>query len=584
MSSTRLPGKVLRPLAGMPVLQHVVMRMQRATSLDMVAIATSADPSDDPVQAFAEGLAIPCIRGPLDDVLARYVLAARTLAVDVLVRVTGDAPLVDPRLTDLMVTALIEADADFVTLKTDRPVCDEGFTPMSRRILERLAREHGDHPVAREHVSGYRRVDPGFGRQVELPLAEDRHLPGVRLSVDTPADLAFLEAVYAALKVAPPQAEMLDVIALLRKRPELMAINAHVRQKAVDHRPLQVLVRCDGGAGLGLGHVRRCLAVAEALRDGEGAKVEAAIVRDDQAAGAFAAAGFPVHRPLPAAPDRQAETAWMLDLARRHGHQVLLLDLRNDLQPADLERLRGAGERLVAVLDDPAPRRLAADLAFYPPAPAGGGPDWKGFRGELHAGWDWLPLARPFAAPRPDPATALRSGRILLSLGGADPQGLAPAMLAALLAGLPASPVDLVVGPAVPWAEQAPALAGERVRLLRGVSDLAPALDGCALAVLGFGVTAHEAAARGRGSVLLCRGDADLESAGCLASAGIARIVDLRRPDWAASAAGAAAACLADPALLAQMGRRAAELVDGRGAPRIAASIAAAVHRHLSAT
>jgi len=576
MSSTRLPGKVLRPLAGMPVLQHVVARMQRATSLDVVAIATSSDPSDDPLEAFAAGLGIPCIRGPLDDVLARYVQAARALSAEVLVRVTGDAPLVDPRLTDLMVSALIAADADFVGLQTERPVCDEGFTPMSRRILERLAAEHGDHPVAREHVSGYRRVDPAFGRQVLVPLAEDRYLPGVRLSVDTPADLAFLEAVYAALGVPAPNAEMLEVIALLRRRPDLMAINAHVRQKQVDHRPLQVLVRCDGGAGLGLGHVRRCLAIAETLRDGEGATVHAAIVRDDQAAEAFQALAFRVHRPPAADPEPAAEARWLCELAAGHDHQAILLDLRNGLGPAELEALRGAG-LLVAVLDDPAPRRLAADLAFYPPAPAGGGPDWTGFRGELHAGWDWLPLARNFARPRPDPGPALHSGRILLSLGGADPEGLAPEMLQALRRALPPSPVDLVVGPAVPWAGRAAELAGDGVRLLRGLTDLAPALDDCALAVLGFGVTAHEAAARGRGSVLLCRSQADLDSAGCLAAAGIARMVDLRQTDWAAQAAAEAAACLADPAGLAAMGERAAALVDGQGATRIAAALAARI-------
>ncbi len=587
MSSSRLPGKVLRPLAGMPVLEHVVRRMQRAAAVDMVAVATSTDPSDDPVEAFCTDLGIPCIRGPLDDVLARYLMAARALAADVVIRVTGDAPLVDPRLTDMMVAALVAADADFVDLQTGGPVSDEGFTPMSRAILERLASEHGSHPVAREHVSGYRRVDPAFGFTVDLPLAEDRGVPGARLSVDTPDDLAFMEALYGALGVPAPDADMIEVLPLLRRRPDLLAINGHVRQKPVEHRAFATLIRCDGGPGLGLGHVRRCLAVAERLRDEQGAMVQLAVARDDAAAALFEARDFRVHRPpradiaadsrLPAG----AEAAWLRDLAAASGSQAVLLDIRSALTASHVESLRGAG-RVVAILDDPAPRRLAADLAFYPPAPAGPGEGlhWQGFRGMLHAGWDWMPLGRTFAAPRPDPDAPCRSGRILLSLGGADPESLAPLALAALRAIPGLQALDLVAGPAVPWAAESGQPGDDRIRILAGLTDLAPPLDGAALAVLGFGVTAYEAAARGRAAILLCRSDADMETAGCFAAAGIAETVDLRRPDWPDLAASHATALLADPARLMAMGRRAAGLVDAGGAGRIASAIALAV-RHL---
>ena len=585
MSSSRLPGKVLRPLAGMPVLEHVVRRMARAETVDTVAIATSTDPSDDALERFADDLGIPCIRGPLDNVLMRYVMAAEALQPDVVIRVTGDAPLVDPRLTDLMVRAMVAAEADFVDLQTGGLVSDEGYTPMSRRALDRLAAEHGDHPAAREHVSGYRRVDPGFGRTLDLPLDEDRGVEGARLSVDTPDDLAFMEALYAALDVPAPEAEMTDVLALLRRRPDLLAINGHVRQKSVDHRGLSVLIRCDGGAGLGLGHVRRCLAVAERLRDEQGAVVHVAVVRDAASAALFAGRDFRVHRPADGGADgitAGAEAAWLRDLAASHRHQAILLDVRTGLTATQVEGLRGTG-RVVAVLDDPSPRRLVADLAFYPPpAPedAPGALDWSGFRGRLQAGWDWMPLGRNFAAPRPDPGPAFRSGRVLLSLGGADPDGIAP-RAAAVLRDLPGlAGLELIAGPAVPWLAEAADLEGGPVIVRQDCDNLAPPLDRAALAVIGFGVTAYEAAARGRASVLLCRSDADLATAGRFVEAGIAALVDLRRRDWAAETASQVATLLADPDGLAAMGGRAAALVDGRGASRIAACLAEAV-RHL---
>src|SRR6266852_6355172 len=100
MSSRRLPGKVLRPIDGKPVLLYVLERLERCRTLDSVLVATSVDPSDDAVEEICHRRGTPCCRGPLDDVAGRFLAAARERDVDGFVRVSGDSPLLDQRLVD----------------------------------------------------------------------------------------------------------------------------------------------------------------------------------------------------------------------------------------------------------------------------------------------------------------------------------------------------------------------------------------------------------------------------------------------------------------------------------------------------
>ncbi|NQV22208.1 MAG: NTP transferase domain-containing protein, partial [Rhodospirillales bacterium] len=257
MGSSRLPGKVLRMLAGKPVLWHIVHRLRKSTRIDRIAIATTTDTADDPIEAFARAEGVTVVRGPEDDVLARFAIAADVLEADVILRVTGDAPLVDPKVADQLIRALEDADADYATYAPEGIAIDEGFSPLSRRALERLCEVAPDDPVAREHVTAYFKEHPDFGRVATITPPSARAFDA-RLSVDTPADLEFLEAVYRELCAAPGDADVKQVVALLRQRPDLVAINQYVHQKGAREEGISVLIRCDGGAELGLGHVVRC--------------------------------------------------------------------------------------------------------------------------------------------------------------------------------------------------------------------------------------------------------------------------------------------------------------------------------------
>src|SRR5712664_1599136 len=107
MGSTRLPGKVLKPIAGKPLLWHVLHRLKSCSTLNYTVVATSDNPRDDAIEAFCREEKIEIVRGPADNVLARFQQAAQAATGDIIVRVSADSPFVDAHFSDQLVTALI---------------------------------------------------------------------------------------------------------------------------------------------------------------------------------------------------------------------------------------------------------------------------------------------------------------------------------------------------------------------------------------------------------------------------------------------------------------------------------------------
>ncbi|HJT44211.1 MAG TPA: aldo/keto reductase [Rhizomicrobium sp.] len=252
MGSSRLPGKVLIPVAGKPLLWHILHRLGQCRTVSSVAVATSIDPQDDAIEAFCAEAGVVCVRGPLQNVLERYRLAAVRTHAGTLLRVTGDAPLIDPGLVDYLVSGMTGAGADFVQLEPGAVCAHEGVDVFSRPALDWLMAHAAQDEIAREHVTGYLKQNPDKVRTVYLPsykpLAREK---GARLSVDTPADLEFLRAVYARLQAPAGDLPLTTLLDLLDREPAYGAINAHVRQK-----PVTEVERPHVARRLGLGTVQ----------------------------------------------------------------------------------------------------------------------------------------------------------------------------------------------------------------------------------------------------------------------------------------------------------------------------------------
>ena len=228
--STRLPAKVLADLGGRPVLEWVVRAARAASRIDEVIVATSTLAVDDVVADLADSLGVAVVRGSEDDVLTRFVAALDAHPCDAIVRLTADCPLLDPTLIDAVAGAWAAAPThDYVSTVLvrclPRGLDVELVTARALRVVDRMATGHD-----RVHVTSALYADPAAFSLLGLcvtPPAND-----LRVTLDTPADLVLLRALVAELPDAPPGWR--DVVAVLRARPDLVAINADVQQKPIE--------------------------------------------------------------------------------------------------------------------------------------------------------------------------------------------------------------------------------------------------------------------------------------------------------------------------------------------------------------
>lgn len=231
-ASRRLPGKVLADIGGAPMLLRVVERTQRASLVEQVVVATTMRPADDAVADLCAGHAIECFRGSATDVLDRIYHAAKAYRADVVVRITGDCPLIDPEVIDATILAFLQADppVDLVAnrlpegrtfpIGLDTEVCSLAALETAWKLAEA--------PYQREHVMPFLYDPPGRFKVLRVDSPVD--LGHLRWTVDVPQDLEFVRAVYAAF-MDDSRFGWQQVVRLVQDHPELMAINAEVVQK-----------------------------------------------------------------------------------------------------------------------------------------------------------------------------------------------------------------------------------------------------------------------------------------------------------------------------------------------------------------
>ena len=229
LSSLRLPGKVLQEVNGRPLLSYMLERVSAAKTLDWVVVITSVEPSDDPIVGLCQDENIPCYRGSLDDVLDRYYQAALQMKCDVVVRLTGDCPLIDPRVIDTVVSVYQAGQYDYVanTAPPDDATFPDGMDVevFSFAALERAWRE-AKKPSEREHVTFYFWKNPQLFSTFRYDLPED--LSKYRLTVDYREDFEVISAALTELYPQNSQFTMDDVIAFLEAHPDILVKNAHI--------------------------------------------------------------------------------------------------------------------------------------------------------------------------------------------------------------------------------------------------------------------------------------------------------------------------------------------------------------------
>jgi spore coat polysaccharide biosynthesis protein SpsF len=249
MSSSRLPGKVLLDIAGQPMLARVVARTARAASVHQVLVATTTDASDDPVAAHCDSMGIPYTRGSLDDVLDRYYQAASQFKADVVVRITGDCPVIEPVLIDDCVNALLEGSYDFTCNRLPPPFTRTYPIGLDTEVCTFAALEKAWNEATetfhREHVMPYlyegvelsaisRQLSEGVSPR-GFKIAQLHHTTDFgdyRWTVDTSEDLEFMRRVFDHFD-GRDDFSWKEVLDLVHNEPELAAINSAVRHKTL---------------------------------------------------------------------------------------------------------------------------------------------------------------------------------------------------------------------------------------------------------------------------------------------------------------------------------------------------------------
>jgi len=225
-SSTRLPGKVLLPILGKPMLLHQIERLQHSKRLSKIVVATSDSVDDDPLANLCSINNIECFRGDLNDVLDRFYRAALTYDAQYIVRLTGDCPLADPAVVDHVIDEFIKSRVDYASNALVPSYPDgldvEIFNMAALENAWRNARLVSE----REHVTPFIHKHPEIFTLFTVKNTED--LSNFRWTVDNPEDFSFVSSIYDSLYSQNRQFNMQDILQFLGDNPELMKLNGHL--------------------------------------------------------------------------------------------------------------------------------------------------------------------------------------------------------------------------------------------------------------------------------------------------------------------------------------------------------------------
>ena len=221
--SSRLPNKVLMPVCSRPILWHIVNRLKVAKNVDSIVVATTDKSNDDAVEKFCKNQGVDYFRGQDDDVLDRFYQSAKKFSAGVVVRITGDCPLVDPGIVDEVVSLRAKSEADYAG-NINPPTFPDGLDVevFTFRALEE-AWKHARYKYQREHVTSY--ITENRERFKTANLSNKDDLSGWRLTLDEPEDLEVVRIIYENLYNQKGIFGLQEIINFISKNPNILEIN-----------------------------------------------------------------------------------------------------------------------------------------------------------------------------------------------------------------------------------------------------------------------------------------------------------------------------------------------------------------------
>lgn len=235
MGSSRLPGKVLMPILGKPTLWHIVRRLHQVEEIDEIVVATSYLERDDPIASFCNDHSIYCFRGNEADVLDRFYKAASSVQATTIIRITGDCPLIDPKLISRLIDFYFQNNLQYSGVAAGAGVADDEFYGrypdgldaeiFSFKALKK-AWEKADGILFREHVTPYIWKHPEKFK-TEVFKCQNNDYSNLRWTMDNPEDYELINSIYENLYPKNPAFDMYDILQLMKKEPHIFKKNQH---------------------------------------------------------------------------------------------------------------------------------------------------------------------------------------------------------------------------------------------------------------------------------------------------------------------------------------------------------------------
>tara|TARA_B000000460_G_scaffold145238_1_gene102544 strand:+ start:1300 stop:2019 length:720 start_codon:yes stop_codon:yes gene_type:complete len=229
MTSSRLPGKSLMKICGDPVLQHMLTRVKRAKLIDKIIVATTVNKTDDCISHLCKKMGVSCFRGPEQDVLKRYYLAARKYNVDPIVRLTADCPMIDPALIDETISVFKKGKWEYVTNAHGHYPDGMDTEIFTFSALER-AHLKAKHTFAREHVTTYiagNMPKYGKGKFKRHTIKRNKDFSHIRWTLDTADDLKIIRELTSKL---PKNYSWMDALSVATKNTRLLGTKVTKRK------------------------------------------------------------------------------------------------------------------------------------------------------------------------------------------------------------------------------------------------------------------------------------------------------------------------------------------------------------------
>lgn len=233
MTSSRLPGKVLKEFCGIPDLQHIIERLRRSKYIDDIVVATTVNKTDDPIVDLCNELKRHYYRGSEDDVLQRVLDAAKAFDAEIIVEITADCPLIDWRHADYLIEQLFERECDYVANCIERSFPDGYDTQVFPVSVLNAVNSMTQDPVDHEHVSIYIYRHPDKFKIWNWQAPAKLNHPEFEVTLDTIEDYNLICEIFNRLYDKEPDFSCETVVELLLHYPEIVEINKKVQRKKV---------------------------------------------------------------------------------------------------------------------------------------------------------------------------------------------------------------------------------------------------------------------------------------------------------------------------------------------------------------